>query len=130
MTGRSSLGLPKANRLRQRQDFDRVYQTGKRRRATHLHVVILKRTGTINPKDVLPVQVGISISKKVSKRAVVRNRLKRQLKAIAYSLLPRLDPGLRMVIVVRSDALTCDYWQLLQELEYLLVKAEVLHGDQ
>lgn len=84
----------------------------------------------INPEDVLPVQVGISISKKVSKRAVVRNRLKRQLKAIVHSLLPRLNPGLRMVIVVRSDALTCDYWQLLQELEYLLVKAEVLHGDQ
>lgn len=93
-------------------------------------MVILKRTGMINLADVLPVQVGISISKKVSKRAVVRNRLKRQLKAIAHSLLPRLDPGLRMVIVVRSDALTCDYWQLLQELEYLLVKAEVLHGDQ
>lgn len=93
-------------------------------------MVILKRTGMINPTDVMPVQVGISISKKVSKRAVVRNRLKRQLKAIVHSLLPRLNPGLRMVIVVRSDALTCDYWQLLQELEYLLVKAEVLHGDQ
>jgi ribonuclease P protein component len=80
--------------------------------------------------EVLPIQVGISISKKVSKRAVVRNRIKRQLKAIVHSFLPRLEPGLRLVIVVRSDALTCDYWQFLQELEYLLGKAEVLRGDQ
>jgi ribonuclease P protein component len=124
------LGLPKANRLKHRQDFDRVYQTGKRRRATALHVVTLKRSSNAASTEVLPIQVGISISKKVSKRAVVRNRIKRQLKAIVHSLLPRLEPGLRLVIVVRSDALTCDYWQLLQELEYLLVKAEVLHGDQ
>jgi ribonuclease P protein component len=124
------LGLPKANRLKHRQDFDRVYQTGKRRRATALHVVTLKRSSNAASSEVLPIQVGISISKKVSKRAVVRNRIKRQLKAIVHSLLPRLEPGLRLVIVVRSDALTCDYWQLLQELEYLLVKAEVLHGDQ
>jgi ribonuclease P protein component len=124
------LGLPKANRLKHRQDFDRVYQNGKRRRATALHVVLLRRSPTLVSAEVLPIQVGISISKKVSKRAVVRNRIKRQLKAIVHTFLPRLEPGLRLVIVVRSDALTCDYWQFLQELEYLLVKAEVLRGDQ
>ncbi len=80
--------------------------------------------------EVLPIQVGISISKKVSKRAVVRNRIKRQLKAIVRQLLPRLESGLRMVILVRSEALTYEYGEFLQELEQLLVKAEVINGDQ
>lgn len=80
--------------------------------------------------EVLPIQVGISISKKVSKRAVVRNRIKRQLKAIVRHLLPRLESGLLMVILVRSEALTYEYGEFLQELEQLLVKAEVLNGDQ
>ena len=84
----------------------------------------------VGSSGVLPIQVGISISKKVSKRAVVRNRIKRQLKAIIRPLLPRLESGLRMVILVRSEALTYKYGEFLQELEQLLVKAEVLNGDQ
>jgi ribonuclease P protein component len=124
------LGLPKANRLKQRQDFDRVYQSGKRRRATGLHLVVLRTSRVVGSSEVLPIQVGISISKKVSKRAVVRNRIKRQLKAIVRPLLPRLESGLRMVILVRSEALTYGYGEFLQELEQLLVKAEVLNGDQ
>jgi RNase P protein component len=35
-----------------------------------------------------------------------------------------------MVILVRSEALTYEYGEFLQELEQLLVKAEVLNGDQ
>ena len=124
------MGLPKANRLKQRQDFDRVYQSGKRRRATGLHLVVLRTSRVVGSSEVLPIQVGISISKKVSKRAVVRNRIKRQLKAIVRPLLPRLESGLRMVILVRSEALTYEYGEFLQELEQLLVKAEVLNGDQ
>ncbi len=124
------MGLPKANRLKQRQDFDRVYQSGKRRRATGLHLVVLRQPLNGDSIETLPIQVGISISKKVSKRAVVRNRIKRQLKAIVRQFLPRLELGLRMVILVRSEALTYDYGQFLQELEQLLKKAEVLHGDQ
>jgi ribonuclease P protein component len=72
---------------------------------------------------------GISISKKVSKLAVVRNRLKRQVKAALRSLLPRLQPGWTVVIVVRSSLITCNYWQILRELEQLLRKAEVIRGD-
>ncbi|MCY7406196.1 MAG: ribonuclease P protein component [Alkalinema sp. CAN_BIN05] len=124
------MGLPKANRLKQRQDFDRVYQSGKRRRATGLHLVILRASRVLGSSEVLPIQVGISISKKVSKRAVVRNRIKRQLKAIVRQLLPRLESGLRIVILVRSEALTYEYGEFLQELEQLLVKAEVLNGNQ
>lgn len=123
------MGLPKANRLKQRQDFDRVYQSGKRRRATGLHLAVLRNSRLAGSSEVLPIQVGISISKKVSKRAVVRNRIKRQLKAIVRQLLPRLESGLRMVILVRSEALTYEYGEFLQELEQLLVKAEVLHGN-
>lgn len=90
--------------------------------------MVLRTSLVAGSSEVLPIQVGISISKKVSKRAVVRNRIKRQLKAIVRQLLPRLESGLRMVILVRSEALTYEYGEFLQELEQLLVKAEVLHG--
>jgi ribonuclease P protein component len=117
------VALPQQNRLKRKQDFDWVYQTGIRRRATHLHVV------AVYTKSQHESRFGISISKKVSKLAVVRNRLKRQVKAALRSLLPRLQPGWSVVIIVRASILGCDYWQILRELEQLLLKSEVLRGD-
>jgi ribonuclease P protein component len=76
-----------------------------------------------------PIRIGISISRKVSKHAVVRNRIKRQIRAILRDFLPRLAPGWDVVIGVRSQAVECDYHQFLRELEQLLAKAEVLNGN-
>ena len=38
-----------------------------------------------------PARIGITVSQKVSKRAVVRNRLKRQVRAALRGLLPQLE---------------------------------------
>lgn len=77
---------------------------------------------------VLPTQFGISISQKVSKRAVVRNRIKRRIKAALRELLPCVVPGWHLVIVVRPNAVECDYKEFLQELRQLLIDAEVFDG--
>jgi ribonuclease P protein component len=80
--------------------------------------------------NVTPPRIGISISTKVSKKAVVRNRLKRQIAAVLYELLPKLAPEWRLVVVVKPTAaqLECGSKQFLQELKELLVKAEVING--
>jgi len=79
---------------------------------------------------IFPIKIGISISTKVSKRAVVRNRLKRQVSAALHQLLPNLSPGWRLVVVVKPAAAEskCVTQQFLQELEQLLAQAEVLNG--
>jgi ribonuclease P protein component len=114
--------LPQNNRLRHRRDFDAVYRLGFRRSSRCFNLRVLKR-----PEQ--PTQIGISISKKVSKRAVVRNRIKRQIRAILRIFLPHTKPGFSIVIGVRIEAVECDYPQYLQELEQLLIKAEVLNGN-
>jgi ribonuclease P protein component len=73
-----------------------------------------------------PTRVGISISQKVSKRAVIRNRIKRQIRAGLRSLIGHMAPGWDLVVVVHPQAVECDYLQFLQELEQLLIDAEVL----
>lgn len=72
--------------------------------------------------------MGISISRKVSKRAVVRNRIKRRIRRAFRLLLSGIEPGLKMIIIVRSNATECGYEDFLRELEKLLIKAEVLYG--
>ncbi|MBD2462409.1 ribonuclease P protein component [Oscillatoria sp. FACHB-1407] len=128
------MALPKANRLKRRQDFNAVYQMGLRRSAAHLTLRALKlpshpaTSEAGNAITPLPTCIGISISQKVSKRAVIRNRIKRQIRAALSELLPTFHPGWYCVIVVRPGAIQCDYQQFLQELKQLLVDAEVIDG--
>lgn len=85
--------------------------------------------GEKQPVFVQPTQLGISISHKVSKKAVVRNRIRRQIQSAFQHLLPQISEGWQLVVVVRPDAVQCDYWQFLQELKQLLIDAEVIDGN-
>jgi ribonuclease P protein component len=137
------VALPKANRLKSRKDFQAVFREGTRRHGSYLTLRALRPlssrvpsfdpaatttqpTDSANPVSTL---IGISISTKVSKRAVVRNRLKRQIAAALHKLLPKLLPGWRLVVTVKPTAAQeCVREQFLQELEQLLAQAEVLNG--
>lgn len=50
----------------------------------------------IGPSD--DVKAAVSVSKKVSKKAVVRNRTRRRVYSIIMSLLPHFKPGLYLFI--------------------------------
>lgn len=73
-------------------------------------------------------RIGISIGKKVSKKAVVRNRIKRQIRAAIREVLPQMSGGWKLAIGVKSTATKCEYEHFLRELKQLLTRAEVLHG--
>lgn len=74
----------------------------------------------LRPTAPNPVRVGIVISTKVSKKAVVRNTIRRRLKEI---LRPMHLPPCEMVIVAHPEAATADYWQLLKDLSFALKKS-------
>ncbi|AKG24117.1 ribonuclease P protein component [Calothrix sp. 336/3] len=135
------MALPKTHRLKSRQDFQAVFREGLRRHGLYMTLRALKPSSGKKPsldaasqnlfaEPLIPVRIGISISTKVSKRAVVRNRLKRQISAAFYQLLPKLAPGWRLVVVVKPTAgeSKCVTQQILQELEQLLAQTEVFNG--
>ena len=132
------MALPKANRLKSRRDFQAVFRNGFRCHGSYLTLRALKPTLSSMPsveKSMqvcinYPTRIAISISTKVSKRAVVRNRIKRQLSSSLYILLPKLSLGWRLVVIAKPTAIEyeCKGQQFLQELEQLLEKAEVLNG--
>lgn len=78
-------------------------------------------------KEPVRTCIGISIGLKVSKRAVIRNRIKRRIRSAMQELLPHLSSGWQLVIVVKPSATQCSYGQFLQELKQLLVSAEVIN---
>ena len=123
------MSLPKPHRLRRRQDFQKVYQHGKRHQQVHLTLRSLRYLPDSDPENLPATRFGISVSTKVSKKAVVRNLLKRQVKAALRQLLPQITSGWSVVIGVRPSAQGCEYVEILRELEQLLAAAEVLDGN-
>ena len=121
------MSLPKPHRLRRRQDFQKVYQHGKRHQQVHLTLRSLQHLPSTT--ESLPAtRFGISVAKTVSKKAVIRNLLKRQLKAALRQLLPRISGGWSVVIGVRPSAQGCEYVEILRELEQLLASAGIIDG--
>ncbi len=125
------MGLPKVHRLRDRRDFRAVYEQGIRRYSPHL---ILRVFLAVNPEqsaateDLAATEIGISIGKKVSKKAVVRNRIKRQIKGAIREMLPSIAPGWKIVIIVKPQAIKCKYEHFLRELNQLLKEATIING--
>ncbi|MDB9313454.1 ribonuclease P protein component [Spirulina sp. CS-785/01] len=120
------MGLPKLNRLKHWRDFQRVYKQGT---CHHGRYLVLRKWSTDQDSfGLTPPQIGIVVGKKVSKKATLRNRIKRQIRAILQDFLPSLKPGQKLIIGVKPKARECEYEHFLRELEQLLRKAEVLNG--
>lgn len=132
--------MPRAYRLRRRQDFQLVYQKGRRRAGTYMSVTVLTNalSATSSGSTQLSSRFGIVIGKKVSKRAVVRNRIKRRIKGAIRELIVgtslggspyRIRPGHLVTIVCRSVITECEYDEILRELKKLLLALEVIDGN-
>jgi ribonuclease P protein component len=83
-------------RLTRSADFDAVYRRGRSRSSRHLVVYVFAPSGAA-PED---ARLGITVPRKVG-GAVVRNRLKRQLREAVGALGPDALRGADVVVVAR-----------------------------
>jgi ribonuclease P protein component len=101
-------------RLKNRADFLRV--AAGRRRAVRPAFIVQAAPPTEDASGT-SVRVGFTASRKVG-NAVVRNRAKRRLRAIAAEVLPQMGhPGTDYVLVARATANQRPYAELLGDLE-------------
>ncbi len=78
------------------------------------------------PNDVARLRIGFVVSKRISKRAVERNYIKRLLSEAIRTALPRLGVGLDIVVSARQQAGTADLHTLEQDMLALLQRAQLL----
>ena len=83
-------------RLRRRKDFARVFSGGVR-----LNVEVV--TVVVRPNEVHHPRLGLAIPRRVARRAVVRHRLKRQIRESFRHNTERLQ-GLDVVVLARPGA--------------------------
>ncbi|MCE5239822.1 ribonuclease P protein component [bacterium] len=111
----------KAEALRRRSDFDRIYRQGRRFRGKFVTAIVL--SGPIEPG----LRVAYVVSRKVAKQAVRRNCLRRRLREALRNLLR--DHGLTghpdIILIASVEALKASYWDLVAEVRELLGRARV-----
>lgn len=110
--------LAKEGRITTSRDFRRVYRYGNKKsgRFLKLYYLVNKYGNT---------RFGYSISKKVGK-AVIRNRLKRRLRAICQQHLAFFQPGIDVVLVARERAVDASYGELEKEVLNLARGGKIL----
>jgi ribonuclease P protein component len=91
--------LPRAGRLRHKRDFERVYQQGRRVSMESFTMYVYARG------DDAPSRLGFVVGRRFGTH-VVRNRVKRRLRAAARALWARLPHGYDLVCVARPPAAT------------------------
>lgn len=88
--------LSTSNRLTASKDIMKVLRTGQRTGAGPFVVYALRNRSS-------ETRMTVVISKKVDKRAVVRNRCRRRVREAFRPLLPHLEPGFDILIYIKQD---------------------------
>jgi len=113
-------------RLKGRSDFLRVQQGGRKwvSKSLILQVAPCPHDAPIAAQQ---CRVGFTVSKRVSKSAVVRNRVKRRLRALAYDVLPLCAAQSHdYVLIGRPETGPRTYKQLQDDLKWCLKKLDML----
>ncbi|MDI6591513.1 MAG: ribonuclease P protein component [Patescibacteria group bacterium] len=113
--------LPKPNRLTKKKDFERVFKKGKGFKEDFL---ILKFV----PNNLNRNRIGIVVSLKISKKATLRNRIKRQIRELVRLRLSKLItlPGKDIVLIALPGLETKDFWEIEGTINKLFEKAGIL----
>lgn len=105
--------------LKKQKDFNKVYQKGKVFGNRNFVLYYLK-----NGKDTN--RLGIIVSKKVSNRAVIRNRIRRQLKE-AYRLNEnQFAMGYDLIVISKASCIDEKYLVIEKSLKHLFYKEHLM----
>jgi ribonuclease P protein component len=111
--------LARANRVKTPDEFRRILRRGRRLGGTLLVAHTLRTDGQ-------PVRFGFVVGRAVG-NAVVRNQVKRRLRAIAREVLPGVVDGTAVVVRALPPAASGSFGELDAELRLALDRAAVLN---
>lgn len=97
--------LAKENRISLDKEFDRVFKTGQ---SFYAKVIGIKTA--LN--DLKYARFGILVGLKVSKKAVIRNKARRQIRSILGQELPSLKTGKDVIIIVLPPILDKNFKEI------------------
>jgi ribonuclease P protein component len=111
--------LPLQNRLKNKNDFSKVFSVGQYASKDGLAIKYLKTN--------LPeTRIGFSVGKSYSKKAVDRNSARRKMRAVVSKELSRIKPGFDIILFIQPHKKTLSFSESLLAISALLKKSDLL----
>lgn len=108
--------------LTQRPQFLRVQSAGQKWVSNS--VIVMAAPADASAET---VRFGLTVTKKLNKSAVIRNRMRRRLRAAAYDILPAISkPGVDYVFIARNDTENVAYDKLCSDMAWCLKRLSCL----
>jgi len=115
--------LKKENRISLNKDFDRTFKSGQSFYGNSLKIKAIDN-------NLEKIRVGILISAKVSKKAVIRNKFRRLIREIIKNELANLSKGKDLVIVVFNEILDKNRQEINKDLLNGFKKLKLLEKNK
>ena len=113
--------LAKINRLRKNKDIQKVFEKG---RILKQDLLILK----ILYNDLDESRFAFIASKKFSKKAVIRNKIKRKLREAVYFNLKKIQKGVDVVAIASPGLEIKDFKEIKEIVSKLFKKAKIINN--
>lgn len=115
--------LAKINRLKKKKDFEKVFRKGKGIKEDFLYLKFVKNNLKIS-------RFGFIVSKKISNKAVIRNKIRRRLSEIIRLKMLVAKKGIDVVVVAMPGLAINDFWDLEGILGKVLGRAGLLENKK
>lgn len=110
--------LAKIYRLKRKKYFEQVLKKGKSQGEEFLILKTLKNNLKTN-------RVGFVVGQKVSKKAVVRNKIKRRMREAVRANLGKLEPGYDLIFLAKKGIEEKSFFEIKKTVEELLRKTKM-----
>ena len=110
--------LPSKNRLKKKKDFEQVFKRGKSFQDNALSLKLTENNLKVS-------RFGFVVGLKVSKKAFLRNKIRRRLREIVKIRLPQTKTGLDVVLIVGQGFIDKDFQETVDVVNKLFKKAEI-----
>ena len=111
--------LPKQNRLKKEKDFKQVFKRGKSFQDNALSLKLTENSLKVS-------RFGFVVGLKVSKKAFLRNKIRRRLREIVKTNLSKTKTGFDVVFIVRRGLETKNFQELAEIVNGLFKKAKLI----
>lgn len=111
--------LPKNYRLRLKNDFDRLFKEGKFAGQAFLTLGFAKN-------KLVNSRFAVIVGKKVSKKAVTRNSIKRKITEIIRLNLKQIKPGFDLVFITKLEIQGKKYKEIKEVVSDLLKRTKLV----
>jgi len=111
--------LAKGNRLKNKKDLENVFKKGESFKEDFL---ILK----VVPNYSILIRFGFIVSQKISKKATLRNKIRRKLSELVRLKMKKLKKGIDVVLMTLPGIETKDFWEIEESIDKLFKKAKII----